>query len=1211
MKAIKSITKTAGLIGFTLLAAIACTKERPLKKVTLFDVQTKSGITQGVNHLMLVSNSGLDMEAPAIAYETSQAELVQFVYRENSLDVIKTPADGKFNGNESNSKLMVSIPVTYIDTKCTEDAFGECTNVEQINEDIPWNEKGFFKPEFKDVQTPGLLSLSITMDNYFGGSCHTEQSSKLKSYKIEPGVVNFVVEKTYQTAAHCASQLQRLDQVTFTVNRHYSIVALDKLTTPGYSPLVFDNKEAANQFGFFRTSKKILDQSNQDVLSGNIEFQNRWAPGKTIVYYMNDEFNKVDSESPELNQKIKAAAYHAFAAINESLKEADASIKLELREPDPSVQVGDLRYNHLIMVHDPITRGLLGYGPSVSNPNTGEILSARTVMYKGIMKKTIKMAYDDLINKKMEQAKAAEAQQATANASVQTDEAIAEQSAISSLRPQLNQQHLQIVDNLFSLNQENIATHELVSKMPIVDVEQVAAQNQRYNSLVQTIFHQDQNSVFNQPDSFKTFFEREKRASLAEVYSQRNFYSADVFNTHAVVEQELDQLIQEFGGLKPWKALTAQQKQRAIDVILPFVWVPTMVHEMGHNLGLRHNFMGSHDKKNFYTGAELEVRGVHRDLEYSSIMDYAYGTQNELNIFGKYDIAAMRYAYGKAEVFERDDQGKIQIENGKAVKKTAIGTVEMVEPSNENEAGFVPGSERIVAKDSFEFMDALNKGLILKPYEFCTDENVSTSSICNRFDEGTSRVEVVEHYAKAWEEGYERRNLKNDRYSFDNYGGDVGHLQYLMRSMDALRQAYELYEVIKKENNIEDNDPRWTSNAFLKDIKESTIKAGEFLVEIIKTPDVSCQVVDVTQPENAPIIAPLRGISKFNASCYNLSLPPQYKVIGQAGKSLRSIKDIENPDASIIEIDVRGIWLDKLMALRTLLEKEQSIIEEHHGNFTDVPELKDLISSTLVDVMMDNHAGVLKFDNGTESEMRPYSLVEDGANRLKQPLHYGIKRFFNLPDHTVTFQEAINRVIRLVAQPIEGSENGKSFFKEFQVYKNNLPSEVKGLRRVMIDGDTYVANENNVVASKLMKFLEEVPKAQSAAEDFFKPPVEKFMQEAEAACASRAPIDHDAVEALMVLASAPSGGNSDDIEACKKDYVETAIEVFSKSRPVVLVSIINARLANPEVEAPEDADETTKALYAQDLEVLLAVLNGQSKDKSYYESMITSLNIAY
>ena len=164
---------------------------------------------------------------------------------------------------------------------------------------------------------------------------------------------------------------------------------------------------------------------------------------------------------------------------------------------------------------------------------------------------------------------------------------------------------------------------------------------------------------------------------------------------------------------------------------------------------------------------------------------------------------------------------------------------------------------------------------------------------------------------------------------------------------------------------------------------------------------------------------------------------------------------------------------------------------------------------------------------------------------------------------------------------------------------------------MMIDGDTYVANENNVVASKLMKFLEEVPKAQSAAEDFFKPPVEKFMQEAEAACASRAPIDHDAVEALMVLASAPSGGNSDDIEACKKDYVETAIEVFSKSRPVVLVSIINARLANPEVEAPEDADETTKALYAQDLEVLLAVLNGQSKDKSYYESMITSLNIAY
>ena len=52
---------------------------------------------------------------------------------------------------------------------------------------------------------------------------------------------------------------------------------------------------------------------------------------------------------------------------------------------------------------------------------------------------------------------------------------------------------------------------------------------------------------------------------------------------------------------KPWEELSDKQKEAVITIILPEIWVPTLIHELGHNLGLRHNFAASEDKENFLT----------------------------------------------------------------------------------------------------------------------------------------------------------------------------------------------------------------------------------------------------------------------------------------------------------------------------------------------------------------------------------------------------------------------------------------------------------------------------------------------------------------------------------------------------------------------------------------------------------------------------------
>ncbi len=59
------------------------------------------------------------------------------------------------------------------------------------------------------------------------------------------------------------------------------------------------------------------------------------------------------------------------------------------------------------------------------------------------------------------------------------------------------------------------------------------------------------------------------------------------------------------GELKAWEELSVTEKQFLLDLIMAEKFASTLIHELGHSLGLRHNFRGSEDVKNFYTKEEL------------------------------------------------------------------------------------------------------------------------------------------------------------------------------------------------------------------------------------------------------------------------------------------------------------------------------------------------------------------------------------------------------------------------------------------------------------------------------------------------------------------------------------------------------------------------------------------------------------------------------
>ena len=80
-------------------------------------------------------------------------------------------------------------------------------------------------------------------------------------------------------------------------------------------------------------------------------------------------------------------------------------------------------------------------------------------------------------------------------------------------------------------------------------------------------------------------------------------------------------------------------------------------HEVGHTVGLRHNFSASNDALNFrpefwerYWNNEPTKENPNRGLEYkyASIMDYGFGVSLEgIHGIGPYDAAAVRFMYGE------------------------------------------------------------------------------------------------------------------------------------------------------------------------------------------------------------------------------------------------------------------------------------------------------------------------------------------------------------------------------------------------------------------------------------------------------------------------------------------------------------------------------------------------------------------------------------
>lgn len=548
-------------------------------------------------------------------------------------------------------------------------------------------------------------------------------------------------------------------------------------------------------------------------------------------------------------------------------------------------QAGDIRYNFINIVDTPDKAGLLGYGPMSVDPTTGEIIRATTNIYLSSI------------------------------TNYATKSAILLEHAEKIYQEKDEQES--------SGNINSLLEHELAS---MSNKELTTAHN---NNLLTAINH---NLDSHTADAL-SFISKDQKNSKEQFFAERNAcFSA------------LDEM--------PYARLSEQTKKMSfldkVRYLTEHIFEATLKHELGHNFGLRHNFMAGADALNYppnfwniSSDDHLDRSGFSKEeLRSSSIMDYHMNFNGDFSGLGPYDYAALLAGYAqKFEVFDTKEEdfvphkfiNRLNLMHYQDLPTLFAGgnaEYQIEKHMEQVKDNYLRGSKnahmdikslglkenatnmykrRVITYEDlkrFKFEDifGLNQQQITQvPYAFCTDEHANSDHItCQRFIHGSSASEVIEAAIKAYE----------IRQAIHNIGGNIlpkSLGSYLSKTYNQvyrpiLRTYQHMYRQAVSSNKI---------FPATNDLILGVNKGLSFISKVLQTvePGEYCK--------NSDGIYELKG----DRSCTD-----PIKIDSSIGRSFASSfdKKLNSPQQKI------GFVYDKLLAMLALVDDRATI--EHPFN---------------------------------------------------------------------------------------------------------------------------------------------------------------------------------------------------------------------------------------------------------------------------------------
>ncbi|PIS11921.1 MAG: hypothetical protein COT73_01335 [Bdellovibrio sp. CG10_big_fil_rev_8_21_14_0_10_47_8] len=1032
------------MIALTLLGLAACTKDVPYQ----YAFKEKEMAKPNTDGDYLYSASVLEMSRhtnDGRPFQFGDNRRVQLKWTEDSLQVIEKDSDQRYD-REINSKVILSIPVEYTDYECAKDAYGECTGKETKKE-VNWSE--MTKVKFKEhqaVKQGSLEVLPILVDQALGSRCYDEVSSEIVGLDLSDTAINIQVKRNFQQSIKCMDSVENsLSETNISMIVHYSMVKTSSVLSKDFKTIRYP-KADENTFGFFSTTKSLRDVDQNLTDNSETTIMNHWNPKRSVIdYYLSDEFNK-----PE-HKVLKETTYLAVQRLNEGLSEAGVQFRIQLHEPDHK-NPGDIRNSMIVLVEDPYESAPIGYGPQTEDPSTGEIISARTIMYLSGVQQYVKYNYDDIgraLNKaRVESAKTkTEAGQGSENTIAKT------------IQQQLSSEFKREARTA-AMKKSAAAKTVLNSSKPVATTISGSSQ-----------FNPIGKDLSNEVKDVRNY-----RLRVNESYSKKDAASYVKYITEAkncayggedsdaltaglseVRPDLMNRIGAQFGDenglLKPWSDLSAKEKKEVMDLLIPEVWLPVLLHELGHNMGLRHNFQGSEDKDNFYSAAELKAKNIDHAVPYSSIMEYGNDLRT-LPMLGRYDVAALRYAYArKVKVIQADGQ----------VQETSL---------DGSDAPNAQGKPALTIEDLQQ-----NSDIKLVDFGYCTDENVGPNAGCRRFDEGSSYTDIADYLIQFYKNFYQARSTRYGRNDF-SARTDAAYAKRQYQRFIEMRTFMEIYERIRNLAPIyEEGQPAWETQPFLKDLKTATLKVERFMLEVLSTPDLHCVVLDVSTNKLAGIV-PLTQISPRDITCQGLELTNKnFKVVGEIGKQLNSKKSPDSKNPYFDQIDVRGFWMDKWAAAKALFGREISpSFDRYFDNAWDIQELKPEISLMLTGLLTNKLLAPqeVRFFDGSPSIKAELKLDMHSSQLVTAPIVESTAKALGISANKNSyFSEILSKIVfeegaKTTERRAEGLKLQQMVAVRRLLQTDGINGNLDALLSVNLGAMTAYASDSNLVARDLM-----------------------------------------------------------------------------------------------------------------------------------------------
>jgi len=307
------------------------------------------------------------------------------------------------------------------------------------------------------------------------------------------------------------------------------------------------------------------------------------------------------------------------------------------------------------------------------------------------------------------------------------------------------------------------------------------------------------------------------------------------------------------------------------------------LHEVGHSVGLRHNFSGSVDSLNYDRRywelrddgsmrprawdplTETEIDGRIHEYQYSTVMDYGHNfVVTDAHGLGHYDHAAIKMGYGDLiEVFESvPDQDEAAwfafIQNAgwpvPITLETAFGGRMSAYPYTE-----VPGiyggvenlenrvdvpyesltNNALLTRSGIDFASEDPEGRAVVPYRFCSDEQADLSPGCYRYDAGADAYESVQSVIDSYWNYYIFNNFRRGRIGFDVNGTANRIYGRYFNKLQRANQVYALYRGVFQDafGDSDGYEEFWTNERGMGGYTLAVSAAYQTFLRVITSPE--------------------------------------------------------------------------------------------------------------------------------------------------------------------------------------------------------------------------------------------------------------------------------------------------------------------------------------------------------------------------------------